>query len=304
MDFMKRATRHLLGMVLMIALGCPAGAASVHIAIPLAPSGQADLAKAIRHALLQHDPALEVRIIAIDTTAPPAEAPAELLITIGEQLLSWAASRRDYGATFCFYTHASRFQQLQWHDQPVTALYREQPLSRQLELARLLLPQLTQLALIYRQEQTPPHLAELTNHADARLTAVDVGGRSNWIRAISELMVEHQALLAVDDPELYNRNTVRSILLTTYRHGRVLIGPSRPFVNAGSLASTYTTSDQYLAQLVEMSARFLRRGELSEPQYPAQFQVAINYQVAASLGLSLPAENDVAAMLRQEEARQ
>jgi hypothetical protein len=303
MDLLKRAAKHLLGLLLLIALAAPAMATTVHIAIPLEQSGHADLAKAIRHALLQGDPTLQVKILAIDADAPADEGRAELLITVGEQLLPWAASRTDYGAILCFYTHAAHFRQLSWPRGKATALYREQPLTRQLDLARLLLPELADVALIYRQGDAPAQLNNLQNLSDIRLTTVDVEGRDNWVRTLSELMVEHQALLAVDDPILYNRNTVRSILLTTYRHGRVLIGPSRPFVTAGSLASVYTTSDQYLAQLVGMSASYLSRGELPEPQYPDQFQVAINYQVAASLGMRLPEENDVAARLRQEEAR-
>lgn len=290
-------------LLLFLAGAGPTVAAEVDIAIPLQQSGHADLAKAIRHALLQFDPSLRVNIIAVDPNNPAAGRRAELLITVGEQLLAWAAGGNGYAATLCFYVHAASFDQLPRDEQVVTALYREQPLTRQLRLAQLLLPQLTHLALIYRGGYPPPQLAQLPTQPSLILTALDVDDRNDWIKAVSDLMAGHQALLAVDDPQLYNRNTVRSILLTAYRHGRVLIGPNRPFVTAGSLASTYTTSDQYLAQLVRMAAGYLEQGELPAPQYPHQFQVAINYQVAASLGLQLPDEKSVADQLRQGEAR-
>lgn len=95
-------------------------------------------------------------------------------------------------------------------------------------------------------------------------------------------------LLAVDDFLLYNRDTIRSILLTTYRHGKVVIGPSQAFVNAGSLASCYTTMEQFLRQLHGSVEFWLRSGSLPAPAHGTHYRIAINRQVATSLGLDIP----------------
>jgi hypothetical protein len=299
---LKRIAAALLMLLLAAAAGS-AAAGAVDIAIPLQGSGHGDVAKAMRHALLRLDPDLQISIVTVDPSQPPLpNRGAKLLIAVGEQLLSWAAAADTYAATLCFYVGSADFDRIgNRNGRKLGALFRDQPLPRQLQLAQLLLPHLSRLAVIYRASETPPWLEQLQERKPVAVTAIDVAERGDWIKAVSDLMVDHDALLAIDDSHLYNRNTVRSILLTTYRHRRVLIGPSRPFVTAGSLASAYTTSDQYLAQLVQMVAVYLEQGQLPEPQYPAEFHVAINYQVAASLGLQLPDEQTVAHRLREVE---
>ncbi len=285
-----------IALILMLWVACAVGAqaARIDIIVPPGNAAHADLARAARHALLQRDANLQ-----IDIREAGDGRDASLAIAIGDLLLPWSISSANrYPATINFYVNSSRFNTIDGRHAKQSALFRDQPIERQLRLAALILPRDARFAMLYGNDGPPPGYDKLVA-GRAPITAIDVSQRSDWPRTIAELMLDHNALIAIDDPLLYNRDTIRSVLLTTYRRGRVVIGPSRPFVNAGSLASAYTSSDQYLNQLADMVFHFLRRGVLPMPQYPAAFRVAVNRQVADSLNLEIPDENTLTESLQR-----
>lgn len=295
---MDAVKRNVLYFILWIACATTAHATRIDIIVPPESAAHIDLAQAARHALLQRDASLKIEITnSVDSDSKSAD----LAIAIGDLLLPWSGSSANrYPATICFYVGSSRFAGSVPKRSNISALFRDQPLERQLKLAAMLLPESARFALLYSSDGPPPGYQRLAEGHDT-VTAIDVSGRTDWPRTISQLMLDHDALIAIDDQQLYNRDTIRSVLLTTYRHGRVVIGPSRPFVNAGSLASAYTPSDQYLNQLTEMVSQYLQNGRLPTPQYPTMFRVAVNRQVAESLDLKVPDEDVLTERLQQSD---
>lgn len=278
----------------------------IDIAIPERSPGYLDFARAMQHNLQLLDQPAEIDIV---TPAEVAAAehngdPARLVITVGDGMLDWAASPANpYRLTLAFYTTSTAWSN---HATSIrgSALFRDQPLSRQLALGRLLIPRLRSAVVLIDGENSPPGLWELANASNIEFSILDVAAEPKWPRTLSQLMATHDLLLAHDDDAIYNRSSVRSLLLTAYRHGKFMIGPNRAFVEAGSLASAYTSTDQHLRQLNEMIAAWLRTGHLAPPQFPSEFRVAVNRQVATSLGLRPPSETELANRLRQPEAPQ
>lgn len=269
-----------------------ASAVRIDIVIPNESTALVDLAKAMQHSFQQHQADLEIAILT--PTQIGSDHHGDLAVAVSDSLLPWVHSAGNpYSATLCFYVSSVKYQAYLPTARKVSALYRDQPLERQLRLAKLLLPNLQRVALIYGSDGPPADLAALGRQEGVTINGVDIHNQIDWAKSLSQLMADNDILLGVDDPETYNSDTIRSILLTTYRRGKFLIGPNRPFVSAGSLASAYTSSDQFLHQLTTMVAEYLRRGSLPRSQYPHAYRIAINAQVAASLGLSLPGEDDV-----------
>jgi ABC-type uncharacterized transport system substrate-binding protein len=94
-------------------------------------------------------------------------------------------------------------------------------------------------------------------------------------------------LLALPDSAVYNDSTIRNILLATYHRGIPLIGYSSGYVKAGALCAVYSTPEQIAAQAAQLIFKFKDTHKLPAPQYPQEFEVTVNPQVADSLGLQI-----------------
>ena len=225
-------------------------------------------------------------------------AASTLVITIGDSSLPWLREHRDdFAAAIAFHVSSTQFDARSLHAQHVTALYRDQPLARQLRLAKLLLPNLRRVTLLSGTDEPGIDIDGLQQNSGVGIAVVNTDKDPDWLKSLSQALRNSDALLGIDDPDVYNGNTIRGILLTTYRHGKGLIGPSRVFVGAGSLASCYTTSNQYLQQLASMVKTVLASKRLPPAQYPQEYHVAINKQVANSLNVPIPDEDTLSARL-------
>lgn len=298
MDKLKK--RMLLTACFLLAVFVlPAFAASVHIVIPAENPAMLNLAKAAQHALQQIEPATAIEI---RTPASSNDVSADtLLIVMGDDTLDWVQSPANpYQQMLYFYVSSIDYYGLQAKSQQ-TALFRDQPLVRQLHLAALILPSAHRALIVHRPEQfagaAPRHQQPLPPKLAANYRSVDP--HTDWIKSMALWVSQNDVLIGVDDKVLYNRDSIRSILLTTYRQGKVLIGPNRGFVNAGSLASVYSSPEHYLQQLQTMVKFWLDNRSLPAAQFPREFQLVVNRQVADSLGLALPDDPTLLQLLRQ-----
>ncbi len=126
----------------------------------------------------------------------------------------------------------------------------------------------------------------------------EVDGPDDLSRQLLGLLGRSDILLGTDDSSIYNADNLKTILLTSYSRNKVLIGPSAPFIDAGSLSTTYS-SPQDMARSV---AYLLEQG--LPPQttsYPRYFSVLSNAQVARSLGIPLPDDATLARRLAELE---
>lgn len=272
--------------------------ARIDVVIPNDSPVLADLAGGVQHALQQQQPSMSVTIRTAGNVAT-RDSKNALVIAVGENLLPWLkAEKNNFAAALAFSVSSTAYFAQLRDEEKVTALFRDQPLSRQLQLAKALLPNLRHVGVITGHKNLPTSIAELERSSQLEIQSIDVEDRPDWPKYLSQLVANNDVLLGIDDPAIYNAENIRSILLTTYRHGKFLIGPGRSFVNAGSLASCYTAPDQYLQQLLDMVNALLRSQKLPRPQYPRAYRVAINSQVATSLGLTVPDEQTLTARLQ------
>lgn len=105
------------------------------------------------------------------------------------------------------------------------------------------------------------------------------------INRILTRLADVQVLLATPDSTVYNAETIRTILVSTYRRNQAVIGFSASIVKAGALASTYSNIEDNVAQIDEMVSDYEATGRLPEPQFPKYFDVLVNSDVARSLNV-------------------
>ncbi|MBA3979490.1 MAG: hypothetical protein C0462_02710 [Alcanivorax sp.] len=184
-----------------------------------------------------------------------------------------------------------------------TAFFSEADPVRQLWLARRMFPSAQRVGLI-----TGPHSAWVAGllQADAEAAGLllvhePVADAAEMTRRLPRLLPRVDVLLAVGDPALYSPDTARTVLLTSYRQGRPVIGPDEFFVQAGSVATTYSTGADMVAQVADTISRFRHRsasrGRLPPPDFGGRFSVRVNEHVARTYEAALVDEAALEAEL-------
>lgn len=184
-----------------------------------------------------------------------------------------------------------------------SAVYLDQPLARQMELIRLALPDRTRIGVVLGPESQDAlkALQFAAKEAKFGLVAEKIGAAEELLPALQRVLADSDVLLALPDPLVFNKGTVQSLLLTTYRYQDPVIGFSQAYVKAGALVSVYTTPEQAGRQAGEMVLHVLsgKAWVLPPPAYPKYFSVSLNYQVARSLAINVSDEMALAEKLKR-----
>ncbi len=184
----------------------------------------------------------------------------------------------------------------------VSALFLDQPPTRQLELIRQALPGVVRVGLVLGPDAARD-LERLQVAADARglKLAVEQAARDTELfPALQRVMGDADVFLALPDPRVINADTAQNVLLTSFRMRRPVVGYSAAYVRAGALAAVYSTPSQIGTQTGQIVRAILGGGPLPAPQFPKQFAVTVNHKVARSLGIEL----DDGEAIRERIARQ
>lgn len=176
-----------------------------------------------------------------------------------------------------------------------SAIYLDQPLPRQFGLIRAILPKAGSIGILLgpAARQQGSALSETAGQYNFKLQLEYVGSEQDLISGLRRVLNDSGVLLALPDPLVYNRETAQTILLTSYRHEKPVIGFSQAYVKAGALAGVFSTPAQIARQAAEIVREAIASQKimLPEPQHPRYFSVDINRQVARSLGINVEEES-------------
>ena len=170
-----------------------------------------------------------------------------------------------------------------------SVIYLDQPFSRQLDFIQALLPDRHRIGVLYTPNN-PINVDYMRRQASGRgnqLIAKSVLSPDKLFSALDDLLENSDVLLALPDNTIYNNITIRNILLSTYRSGIPFIGMSQSYVTAGALGSIFSSQEQISDQVTSSILSFAKSKTLPEPQYPRDFTIVLNNQVARSLGIEL-----------------
>ncbi|MBI5891383.1 MAG: hypothetical protein HZB47_12020 [Nitrosomonadales bacterium] len=171
---------------------------------------------------------------------------------------------------------------------PRSAIYLDQPLERQVALLQAALPGARHVGVLYTS--APPELQGLRRLLADRSMQLHERGIDQALPlndALEDLLGESDVLFVLPDTDIYNAGTIRNILLTSYRKQIPLVGISQAYVKAGALCAVFSTPEQVAAQAYAMIERYAASGKLPAAQYPDDFEVSVNIQVARSLDLRI-----------------
>ena len=184
-----------------------------------------------------------------------------------------------------------------------SALYLDQPPSRQLALIRQALPAVRRVGVLWGTEsqvQAPALRVQARSHG-VDLVEVNVGDRMPIFPALKQVLEDAEVLLALTDAQIYNSNSLQNILLTSFRARVPLVAFSPAYVRAGALMAVHVTPAQLGEQAAVIARGVLLQGKaLPNAAYSTNFSVALNEHVAHSLGLTLEAKTLEAQLHRRE----
>lgn len=179
-----------------------------------------------------------------------------------------------------------------------SAIYLDQPVSRQVHLIAAILPDRHRVGLLY---STPPGELEQVRQEmgkrGLRLREKAIGTQS-VPETLQELLQDSDVLLALPDYAIYNNSSIRNILLSTYRSRVPLIGFSSAYVKAGALCAVFSAPEQIAAQVAPLVRQFGETHRLPAAQYPQEFEVMVNERVAHSLGLHIRPAIELSAEIK------
>jgi putative ABC transport system substrate-binding protein len=246
--------------------------------------------------------------VASSDTAPAAR----LIITVGVKAAEAVAAKSSKIPVIAalvprdWYLHGGQ-SRLAADQRPATAVFLDQPFSRQLRLVRKVLPEASKLGVALSNSQAW-QLHELQFQAKAlrlSVSEVIVGSEQRLAEFLEKILPSVDLLLALPDAEVFNRGTVQTVFLTTYRYRVPVIGYSRSLTRAGALVSIFSSPEQIGQQTAEIALKVLANGVVKLPpaQFPKHYSISINEHVARSLGLELPPESILLEQIQEEGER-
>ena len=188
-----------------------------------------------------------------------------------------------------------------------SAIFIDQPIARQAQLAQILFPQARRLGILLGPT-SKQRLDEIDNYRnpDRSELVVRVAEQESDLARISvQLLDDSDLLIAVSDPLALNRENARWLLYAAYQRQLPVIGFSSAYVRAGAAAAVYSEPEQMARQAAAIVSDWLKSAQrcLPEPGYAQEFSVSINTAVYTSLGGTRVDEQAVLRELQQEELR-
>lgn len=298
-------------LVLWLAWSAPALAQdSVRVGVLLSGAGTSYWAvlEGLRGELETALPQARLEVVTLAETAPSADALADLrtmqlIVAVGTRAARAARRLPDGIPVLSVFLPRHAYSQVFSASRPqraVSAIYLEQPLSRQFAFVRALRPDAAVVGAVLGPSSAhrKPALRQAAEGAGFTLDAVEISGDDRAVTAMKRLVGRADVLLAVPDAAVFTPNRAKWLLYMAYRRNTPLVGFSRPYVEAGALGSIFSTPAQVGRQAAGRIRRWHREGALGPPAFPLEFEVAVNRFTARALGIRVP---EAAALRRAVE---
>ncbi len=184
-----------------------------------------------------------------------------------------------------------------------TAIYLDQPAHRQIDLLRAVIPGARTVGMVLgpaTQRDGPVYRGLATSRGLS--VQMEVAERETELYPVLQSVLRaSDVLLALPEPTIVNVSTAQNILLSSFRFRVPVIGYSASYVRAGALAAVFSTPRQIGLEAGQLIRQYQRTGNLPPPRYARNFSVAVNRQIAETLGLAVADEAALVQRLQQLE---
>jgi len=172
----------------------------------------------------------------------------------------------------------------------ISPIVLDQPFERKIALAKKLLPKASQVGVMVGAATK----AKMTNYSQSIIDremnpqTLVIDANKNPIRQLDPIIKQSDVFIPIADSHLINVTTAKWILQLSYRYRVPVIGYSSNFVDAGALASVYSSAEGVAKQTIELLDAIFKEDYIHSIHQPKYCTVKFNTNVAWYLSLQIP----------------
>jgi len=174
----------------------------------------------------------------------------------------------------------------------ISPILLDQPFERKIALAKKLLPKVSRVGVMLgsatKEKITIYNNSIIDRKMRPQTLVIDAG--KNPIRQLDPIIKQSDVFIPVADSHLINVTTAKWILQLSYRYRVPVIGYSSNFVDAGALASVYSSAEGVAKQTLELLSSVFHKDYTHAVHQPKFCTVKFNTNVAWYLNLTIPDE--------------
>jgi len=247
---------------------------------------------------------IQISTITETSNSLPEAGRPDLVVVIGSTNIEKAKQRFETANKLFIVADPGDYRQNNHDTSQAAVFYMTQPYCRQIQLIRQLNDKWQTIS--YFSDANKPIDDSLLRQCAAKYGfityPVNVTDTNQLTDDLKTALNHSDLILALPDKDIFNRNTVKNILLTSYRYRKPVVAFSRNFVNAGALASIHSDIEQISSSIGALIEQYMSSNDrFTEPvNYPLSFDIDINEQVFKALGIHVPDIEKLKQVIEQQ----
>lgn len=196
------------------------------------------------------------------------------------------------------YLTQEQFNNLQIGERQLTILL-DQPLHRYLAFSKLVLG-IDRIGVITpRKKIITPLQTSTLKEFELTLNQHRISNDNKFLPVLRNLLQQDDALLMLPQQNIYNRDTLKAVLLTSYRSRKPVVSYSPAHVKSGAVASIYSSPADIGRHLALLLGNALENKLDLKPGYlhARYYSISMNSRVARALDIVLPDRQALRARL-------
>ena len=172
----------------------------------------------------------------------------------------------------------------------VNPIFLDQPFERRLRLACRLVNQLDKIGVMLGPSAVANKSIYTDSIADKSLKPqmITIDPNANPIKQLDPVIKSSDVFIPLADSHLINVTTAKWILQLGYRYRVPVIGYSANYVDAGALASVYSSPEDVSKQTAELIHSLLTKKHKHQIHSPKYCTIKFNKSVAWNLNIDIP----------------
>lgn len=171
----------------------------------------------------------------------------------------------------------------------------DQPMHRYLAFCKLMLDIKSIGVIEANGIDSNQYRTQILDEFQLQLNQYRIDSANKLLPVLRELLSQNDVLLMLPRQAIYNRDTLKGVLLTSYRKRKPAISYSPAHVKSGAVASIFSSPVDIGRHLALLLNQKLNDQASNAPslQFAKFYTIKTNSRVAQALGIKLPAEGEL-----------